>query len=194
MTATRIPRLVLFVLTSWTHPMAVEAAPGRTPSRGAVGEPAPWFLAATQNPERCGISRVDLGRWVGDRAEARRPVALSFAASDCRPCWRELAALRDRAAQLEALGAALVVVVMDVTAEGQARMLEGLNAMNLSFPVIFDAPGLPLARSYGVSSLPHLVVVARDGTIQWTREGYRGEESLDALWTALEGGRFVNAP
>lgn len=155
-------------------------------SKGRVGQAAHRFFLRTQNPERSGLERLDLNRWVGPGAEAPRTVVLSFAANDCAPCKKELSALTERSDELQATGAMFAVVVMDATADQRAQMLSFLNEqLQVPFPVVVDPPGQIVTRNYGVSSLPHTALVGSDGLIRWVSHGYTGPESLDALFAAI---------
>lgn len=170
-----------------TRAVAPVGAQPASNERGRVGDPAPLFYLRTKNPEACGLPILDLNELVGSDATAPRPVILSFAASDCRPCRLELAELKRRQTELAATGAVLAVVVMDATAEGRDEMLAFLTEeLAIPFPIVEDPPGQMITRKYGVSSLPHTVVIGGSGLIGWVSRGYEGSASVDRLFRAVE--------
>lgn len=153
----------------------------------AAGARAPLFYLRTVNPTQAGVPLVDLNRWVGPKATAPRPVLLSFAADYCGPCKRELQAYAEHHAALTAAGAQVVVVVIDEDPAARARLTAHLrDELRLPFPVVTDVLQL-VAKGYGVTSLPHNVIVGTDGRIAWEHRGYREGESLPALLEALRG-------
>lgn len=163
-------------------------APTRTATTpGAVGAAAPLFYLRALNPASVRVPLVDLNRWVGPKATAPRSVLLSFAADYCGPCKRELRAYAEHEAELAAAGAEVVVVLIDDDPAARSRLAAQLrDEYHLPFPVVADALQL-VAKGYGVSSLPHNVIVGRDGKVAWVHRGYREGESLPALLEALRG-------
>lgn len=130
---------------------------------------------------------MDLNRWVGTDAPEPRTVLLNFASYDCEPCKKELAALREHSERMEEAGALFAVVIMDPTAEARDQMLDYLmGTLQLPFPVVVDPPGQIVTRNYGVSSLPHTVLIDQGGVIRWVSQGFKGEASLEALFAAIE--------
>src|SRR5262252_328123 len=60
-----------------------------------VGQDAPQFVLKTLNEKTSSMSSFALRNFVGDGAQTKkRAVVLSFAASYCEPCKRELAELK----------------------------------------------------------------------------------------------------
>lgn len=159
------------------------------PARGAkpepeplvVGEPAPAFSMRVTNPALAGLQQFALQRYVGPSpAEPKKAVVLSFAASYCEPCKRELAELGALKPRLEQAGVLLVVVVIDTEAEGieQMRRLT-VDELKLPYAVLQDRFGV-VAKRYRALSLPFTVVVGPSGNVSWLHSGFQAG-SIEAL-------------
>jgi thiol-disulfide isomerase/thioredoxin len=161
---------------------------------GAVGTDAHLFYKPVLNPGSLQGERLfDLNALVGKEAPHPQPVFLSFAASDCAPCRRELRDLsrlsRDPFAER---GARFAVVIMDENPDDAETMRKYvLDEIELRHPVVIDGFQI-IARKYGVQRLPHTVLVGPDAKISWVRSGYKGASSIDAMLEALERPRRRN--
>lgn len=161
------------------------SAPEPAKEPGAIGDPAQLFYLRPLNPELAGMQLVDLNLWVGPKATEPRRVLLSFAAEFCVPCKKELAAYAVHHQALRDAGAQIVVVLVDENDEARKKMQAYLrDEVKLPFPVVADKLRL-IARGYGVSSLPHNVIIGRDGRIAWVKKGYAEGLSIPALLEAL---------
>lgn len=175
-------------------PPPAAAARPEGPGPGQVGQPAHRFFLRTVNPEASGLERLDLNQVLAPEAADPRVVVLSFAAFDCAPCKGELSALQERLEELRASGALFAVVVTDRTAEARARMVGFLtDELGVPHPVVEDGSQI-LMRLYGVTSLPHTVVVRPDGTIAHVAQGYAGPESLDRMFSVIAEANVSASP
>jgi peroxiredoxin len=141
-----------------------------------VGQEAPQFVLKTLNEKRSTIGQFALRNFVGEAAkEKKRAVVLSFAASYCEPCKKELAEFKKLKPKLDASNVMLAVVVIDTDADGIEKMRKlTVDELDLEFPVLSDRFGV-LARRYFASTLPMTVVVKPDGTIQWLNAGFQAD-------------------
>ena len=134
-----------------------------------VGSEAPRFTLKVINPELSGERIFALRKHVGG---ATRAVVLSFAASYCEPCKKELPELKRLAPALDEARIELVVVVTDQQPEGQAAMKAlTVDRLALPFMVVSDRFGI-VSRRYQAENLPKTVIIRRDGTVQWMSEGF----------------------
>lgn len=141
----------------------------------AVGLPAPPFSLRTINPETSGTTWVALDRYVGDEPEdaGARAVLLSFFASWCGPCKKEMPFLVQLDGMYREAGLRVLSVNIDREEEGiQAAKLLASSA-RVTFPVLSDRFNF-LARRYlgDQAPLPSVFVVRRDGTITRIERGY----------------------
>ena len=183
--------LLLVAIGLATSPARAEPAAPDKPVI-AIGEPAPVFLLKTLNPERCGQDLVSLKAWVGSQAQPpRRAVVLSFAASYCGPCRREMPELGALAARTAERGVAVAVVGIDKEPEGiEAFRRLVVDELALAVPVLLDRFAI-VGRRYGASELPFLVLIDEGGKIRWFKSGYE-EGGLAALAAELD--KLVGPP
>jgi alkyl hydroperoxide reductase subunit AhpC len=145
-----------------------------------VGQNAPVFSMKTLNPKLSKTRVFSLRKVVGPTAKSKQTVVLSFAASYCEPCKKELAELKPLAADFKKAGVILAVVVVDTEPEGIAAMKDlTVTQLELPFPVLSDRFGV-LARRYHADQLPKTVVIQPDGTVKWMSTGFK-KGALKAL-------------
>lgn len=147
---------------------------GTSPAVGlAVGTEAPAFSLKLMNAEKVGRRTLALADHVGrNPAEPRRGLLLSFAASYCAPCKKELADLARAEPEWRKAGLATAVVVIDTEPAGiEAMRAFLLDQLALPFPVLSDRFGI-LARRYRAEALPYVVLIDSAGIVRWSHAGY----------------------
>ena len=159
--------------------LAAAALPTRAddgaPDEIAVGLPAPAFSLRTLNPEASGETWIALDRLVGDDAEdpAARAVLISFFASWCEPCRRELPVLAQLDRAYRERGLRVLGVDIDREEAGIEAARRMVSAAKVAYPVLSDRFNF-LARRYlgDRAPLPSVFLVRRDGTIARIERGY----------------------
>jgi peroxiredoxin len=118
-----------------------------------------------------------------------RVVALDFWAVYCPPCREELPKLSAMYRELKDKG--FVVLAVNV-AEKRAEVASFLKQLGVDVPVALDSEG-KAAQSYGVESIPKLVLIGRDDTIQAVYVGYgpSSERTIRAAVGKLLGGESL---
>jgi alkyl hydroperoxide reductase subunit AhpC len=169
-------------MCGWLLALAVAAPPAQ---QLEVGQEAPQFVLKTLNEKRSTVAQFALRNFVGEAAkEKKKAVVLSFAASYCEPCKKELAELKKLKAKFDASNVLLAVVVIDTDAEGIEKMRKlTVDDLDLEYPVLSDRFGV-LARRYYASTLPMTVIVKPDGMIQWLNTGFQ-PDAIEKLLTQL---------
>jgi peroxiredoxin len=157
----------------WLAAAAVAVAVGLTfngrlsaaPDRGKA---APAFVGETVDGKK-----ISLADYKGKSA-----VLLNFFASWCGPCRSEYPHLKELDEQYGKRGFQVISVSVD-----QDRELAGMLAKKegAKFPVVHDAKG-ELAARYGVSAIPHNVVIDAQGNVVETVLG----ADIKALKSAAE--------
>lgn len=162
--------------------VAVLALPAAAPGDEEVAEglPAPSFSLRTLNPEVAGTSWIALDRYVGEEPEdpAARVVLISFFASWCEPCKKELPLL----VQLDEMYRERGLRVLGVNIDREEPAIEAarklVEAAKVRYPVLSDRFNF-LARRYlgDQAPLPSVFLVRRDGTIARIERGYAKDAS-----------------
>ena len=161
--------LALALLVADPAPLAEEVA---------VGSLAPEFSLRTLNAEACGAPWVRLANLVGPRAEdpLSRLVLISFFASWCEPCKRELPLLARLDREYRAAGLRVVSVDIDGEEPGIEAARKLAAEAGLTHPVGSDRFNLLARRYLGEQApLPSVFLIRRDGTIARIERGYAGE-------------------
>ena len=105
------------------------------------------------------------------------PFVISFFATWCKPCLRELKAINDFYPDWQdETGMKLVAISID---EGQnvSRVKPLVDGLGFEYEVLLDSNS-ELKRALGIQDIPYLIIVDGDGNIVETRNGYtEGSES-----------------
>jgi cytochrome c biogenesis protein CcmG/thiol:disulfide interchange protein DsbE len=118
-----------------------------------------------------GAERVKLSELRG------HPVILDFWATWCGPCQMEAPIVNAVAQRYKDRGLA-VVGVNTSDEDGLAAVF--FRKKHLDFPVVYDE-GNSIAKKYGVTNLPTLVVVSKTGKIVAIRTGVTSDSALDEI-------------
>ncbi len=157
----------------------------------SVAHGAPPAGAATATitlPERRRAADFRLASLNGgtlDLAElrARGPVVVDFWATWCKPCLMALPELN----RLHERNAARGLTVVGVSVDGPrnfSKVRSFANRLRLGFPVAIDRDE-SLQQLYQVKAFPTTFLIAPDGRIAWTRQGYLPGDG-EALARAVE--------
>ena len=108
-----------------------------------------------------------------------KPMVISFWATWCKPCKRELKAISEVYPDWQAeTGVKLVAVSID-EAQNAAKVKPLVDGMNWEYEVLLDPNG-EFKRQMGVSDVPHAFIVDGQGNVVWSHKGYvdGGEEEI----------------
>ena len=139
------------------------------------GQPAPTFQLRALNPEASGAAFVSLERYAGEEPEdpGSRAVLLSFFASWCAPCQKEMPLLQQLHQRYREQGLRVIAVSIDQEEEGLALARKQIEAARVTYPVLTDRFHLLARRYLGEKSpLPSVFLIRRDGTIDRIERGY----------------------
>jgi len=106
-----------------------------------------------------------------------RPVVLDFWATWCGPCQAEAPIVNAIAQRYKDKGLAVIGVN---TSDEDGLAGRFVRKKGLSFPIVYDE-GNAIARQYGVSSLPTLIVVSKTGKVVAIRRGVTSDSALDEI-------------
>jgi thiol-disulfide isomerase/thioredoxin len=119
------------------------------------------------------LKRLDGGR-VTLRGLRGKVALISFWASWCGPCLREMPLLSRLQRELGPEG--LVVLAINVEGEVEKARVAGQKGGE-GLTVLLDDGGV--AEAYGAQTLPHLVVVDRGGSVAYVHVGAGKQERLE---------------
>lgn len=102
-------------------------------------------------------------------------VIISFWASWCPPCRRELPVLAaiQKAATQERV--AVLLVNWKDTEQGFRDVKKYLRKQGIDIKLLFD-PSNYIGRNYDVNAIPHMIIIGRDGRIAAIHVGYSASE------------------
>ena len=100
-----------------------------------------------------------------------KPFVISFWATWCKPCQRELKAIHEVYADWQdETGMKLIVVSID-EAQNAERVKTTIDGRGWEYEVILD-PNSEFKRQMGVQNPPHTFIVDANGNIVWNHQGY----------------------
>jgi thiol-disulfide isomerase/thioredoxin len=161
------------VLDVSVNPNAVAPKPSPV---GSTPLPANAILTAKVPAPNFSLEDRD-GRRVSLSDLRGRPVLLDFWATWCGPCRRSMPALEQLYRKYRAQG--LQVVGINIEGRGK-QQLDYLAAGGYTFPVLFSSGNWesPVARSYGVSSIPRSFLIDAQGNILFAGHPAQLSESM----------------
>lgn len=131
-----------------------------------VGDPAPDFLGRD----------ID-GKEIRLTSYKDKIIVVSFFASWCEPCRKELPMLEN----LQRAGADQGLQVIAVNWKEDKQVFRQLVKLNPDYQLKFVAdPRGGTANKYGVKAIPHMFLIGRDGKVSFVNLGY-GESVIDRL-------------
>jgi thiol-disulfide isomerase/thioredoxin len=161
--------------------LAMVAPVSADQDEAVVGGPAPGFSLRVLNPEAAGVSWLSLQSMVGEEPEDgdAKVVLVSFFASWCAPCKKELPLLVDLDTRYRSLGLRVVGISIDKEEDGIAAARKLVADHRAVYPVLSDRFNL-LARRYlgDQAPLPSVFLIGRDGNIISIERGYTRDASV----------------
>ncbi|MCI0671711.1 MAG: TlpA family protein disulfide reductase [Myxococcaceae bacterium] len=157
------------------------ATAARAEELAVVDRPAPNFRLPVYNPGPVGATFVGLDRYVGPDASDKQTkvVLLSFMASFCKPCKKEMPYLQALHERYRDFGLRVMMVSIDTEPEGQKLIDELITQNKVTFPVLKDRFNLVARRWLGSQSpLPSVFMVRPDGNVSLVHRGYDEEASV----------------
>ena len=154
---------------------AALALPAAADEEIAVGLPAPAFSLRTMNPEAAGTGWLALDKYAGAEPEdpGAKLVVLSFFASWCGPCKKEMPFLVQLDSMDRAQGLRIIGVCIDSEEPGMAAAKKLIAENKVAYPVVSDRFNFLARRYLGESApLPSVFLVRRDGAIARIERGY----------------------
>ncbi len=106
-----------------------------------------------------------------------KPMVISFFASWCKPCKRELSAISEVYDDWRDETGVKVVAISIDKAQDAAKVKPFVDAEGWEFDILLD-PNSDFMRAMGIQQIPHLLIIDGKGNIVESRSGYtEGSES-----------------
>lgn len=116
-----------------------------------------------------------------------KPIVISFWASWCKPCIRELNAIKEVYDDWQDETGVKVIAVSIDQAQDVQKVKPIVSRMGWDYDVLLDANS-EFKRQMGVSDPPHVFVVDGNGNVVWNHQGYvegSEDEILEAVKKAM---------
>lgn len=153
------------------------AKPALAKDRFEIGEAVKSFTLKALNPDDSGESYVAIDNYYGPEAKSpKKAILLSFFATYCEPCKREmpyLAALHDTFKD-QGLQVLLVTIDKDTQKIEEAKALA--RSAGVKFPVLTDRFNI-VARRYFIEKLPCVYIIDDAGKVAMVNVGYSDDVS-----------------
>lgn len=153
----------------------------------AVREVVERRRAANRQPVELAFTALD-GRPVDLRDYRGKVVLLDFWATWCRPCVAEMPRVQRLYETYQARGFEIVGISLDRRRD-EGKLRQFLAERGISWPQHFhgDSTGHPVATRFGVTALPHMLLLDREGRI--AEPLVHAEQLEEVLLRLLEGDR-----
>ena len=164
---------ILLAASLTAEPLLAEERP-EAPSPApilSVGDRAPAFFLNAVNPDVVGQRRIVLEDFYRD--EDTKAVIISFFATWCAPCKKELPLLQVLWERYRDDGLRIVVISIDREPEAVAGLNGFIEDLGVRYPVVSDRFAF-LARRYlgPTSALPSIFITDGNGVLQTIKQGY----------------------
>lgn len=159
-------------------------APALAEEELGVGLPAPGFSLKALNADVTGAPWFRLDQYVGEEADdpQARVVLLSFFASWCAPCQRELPFLVQLDRDYREQGLRVVSVSVDEDEAGVEAARRLAAAAGVRHPVLSDRFRVLARRYLGEQApLPSVFLIGRGGDVLLLEKGYARDASAFLL-------------
>lgn len=158
------------------------AASGDASEGLAVGTPAPQFMLPVVNdfvPPKVATGPLQPksvkwgpAKWTGDRPdEVKKLVIMSFFATYCDPCKKEMPELARLFDTYKDQGLGVMLVSIDKGDEQKQEIINLAKNSAVKFPVVHDRFQV-VARRYSAERLPYMLMLDPAGNVKVVHVGY----------------------
>ena len=148
-----------------------------TLAKVSINSEAENFRLAVLNREIINKFFIGLDQ-IYEENENIKVLFLSFSASYCKPCRKELPFLQKLFRKYRDRGFYVLYITIDNTPQGIETMKALLKENGITFPVLSDKYNI-VARRYGISNLPSLFILDENRVIKKIHRGYNEDISKE---------------
>lgn len=147
------------------------------------------LMAGAVNAQIPSVSLKDInGKTVdtGKLSNGGKPIILSFFATYCKPCIRELKAIHELYADWQDETGVKVIIVSIDDAQNASKVKPMVDGFGWEYEVLLDPNG-DLKRAMNVPNVPHVFIIDGKGKIVFNHNGYTdgGEDELYKILKTL---------
>lgn len=135
------------------------------------GMSVPKFFVRIYNEAKSGYSIIKSEELFNGKNKA---VIVSFFASYCKPCKKEIFVLNDFYQKNKDKGVIIIEISIDTEPEGIELFKKIVDDTDITMPCVVDPMGV-MSRRFGVDTLPTLFVFDKYGYVKKKFEGYTEE-------------------
>lgn len=108
-----------------------------------------------------------------------KPIIISFFATWCKPCIRELKAIHELYPDWQDETGVRIIIVSIDQAQDVLKVKPFVDGYGWEYEVLLDPNG-EFKRAMNVQTIPHIFVLDGNGNVQWQHVGYTdgGEEEV----------------
>lgn len=169
------------------------AAPLVSPSADAAGgeglKPgtlAPSFMLPVVNSFKESERRFGPDKWTGRAEQPKKLVIMSFFATYCEPCKKEMPELVRLYDSYKDQGLGVMLISIDKGDSERDTVVQLAEENKVAFPVLHDRFQV-VARRYDAERLPYMLMLGPDGVVKQVHIGYT-EELKDNLENEVRAG------
>jgi len=140
-----------------------------------------WSFSTLAQKKHNDMPNMDIKTLEGKMISARsiikdKPTVISFWATWCKPCVKELSAIHDAMPDWkEVLDFKMIAISID-DSRSEHRVAPFVKSRSWEFEVYLD-PNSELKRALNVATVPHTFVFDTNGKLVWQHSGYtEGDE------------------
>ncbi len=138
------------------------------------GTLAPAFVLPVVSSFKEQEPRFGPGKWTGRTETPKKLVILSFFATYCEPCKKEMPELARLFDTYEEQGLGVMLVSIDKGEEQRDTVVALAEEHGVKFPVLHDRYQV-VARRYEAERLPYMLMLDPDGVVKTVHIGYTDE-------------------
>jgi len=145
-----------------------------------VGDKLQDFTLKTINPEACGKRLISADSFFTDASKPGKAMILSFFATYCEPCKKELPFLQALHSALADKGLGIMVVSIDNDQKKADELKALVEKHKLSYPGLWDRFNI-VAKRYGITRPPCMLMIDPQQRISMVNIGYNNDHSADLI-------------